>query len=207
MSATTLFRLSGIGLFLGGLLATLGTLPILIIGDDPTQSASAVMASVRVLGAIFIVLGLPGMYLRQAQRAGILGLVGFAVTMVAILLQGVASDTLNALVAPVLAVQAPSILQNTPAGLSTLFLVGGLLVFLGGLLLGIATLRASLFSRWAAGVLIVGSVLSLVGNFLLPVIGTIGVALFLMGLAWLGIDTATSRPTEIPGPLPAAMRA
>ena len=53
-------------------------------------------------------------------------------------------------------------------------------------MLGIATLRAGVFSRWASILLIVGAVLSFVGNFLLPIKGTVGVVLFLVGLAWLG---------------------
>lgn len=187
MSSTSLYRLSGICLLIGSLLVTLGVIPIFFIGDDSTSTIAATGALLRVLGGMLIVVGLPGMYSRQAQRAGLLGLIGFLLTLFYILILGVAGDTINAFVVPFIASAAPSLLKGSlPSGLETFFFVGGLLGLVGGILLGIATLRTSVLPRWAGLPLIVGAVLSFIGNFLPPVVSTIGIVLFLIGLAWLG---------------------
>ena len=152
---------------------------------------------------MFIVLGLPGMYIRQAERAGFLGLIGFLLTLLYILILGVAGDTINAFVIPFLASAAPALLKGSlPSGLETFFIIGQLLAFVGGLLLGIATLRAGVFSRWASLLLIVGAVFSFIGNFLLPIIGTVGIVLFLVGLAWLGSEVLSYRQPVIQSELP-----
>ena len=203
MSSTILYRLSGMSLLIGSLLVAVGVIPIFFIGDDPGSSIAASIALLRVLGGMLIVLGLPGMYLRQAERVGLLGLVGFVLTLFYILILGVAGDTINAFVLPFLASAAPALLKGSlPSGLETFFIVGQLLAFVGGVLLGIATLRAGVFSRWASLLLIVGAVLSFIGNFLLPIIGTVGVVLFLVGLAWLGSEVLSYRQPVIQPELP-----
>jgi len=204
MSSGTLYRLSGISLFIGSLLVTLGVVPVLFIGDDPTSTIGAAAALLRVLGGMLIVVGLPGMYSRQAQQAGLLGLIGFLSTLFYILILGVAGDTINAFVMPFLASHAPALLKGSlPSGLEAFFIVGQLLALVGGILLGIATLRAAIFSRWASLLLIVGAALGFIGNFLLPVIGTVGVVLFLVGLAWLGFGVQSYRQPAVQSELPA----
>jgi hypothetical protein len=47
-------------------------------------------------------------------------------------------------------------------------MVTGFLYLLGGLLFGIATFRAGILPRWAAGLLAVGIVLPLFGSWLVP---------------------------------------
>ena len=104
---------------------------------------------------------------------------------------------------PFLASQAPALLKGSlPSGLIAFFIVGGLLGFVGGILLGIATLRAAVLARWASLLLIVGAVLTFAGNFLLPIIGTVGVVLFLIGLAWLGFGVWSYRQPAIQPDLP-----
>jgi len=203
MSSGTLYRLSGISLFIGSLLVTLGVIPVFFIGDDSTSTIAATAALLRVLGGMLIVVGLPGMYSRQAQRAGLLGLIGFLSTLFYILILGVAGDTINAFVMPFLASHAPALLKGSqPSGLEAFFIVGQLLAFVGGILLGIATLRAAIFSRWASLLLIVGATLSFIGNFLLPIIGTVGVVMFLVGLTWLGFGMQSYRQPAVQPELP-----
>jgi hypothetical protein len=203
MSSLTLYRLSGISLLVGSLLTTLGVIPIFFIGDAPGSTIAASIALLRVLGGMLIVLGLPGVYARQAERAGILGLIGFLLTLFYILMLGVAGDTINAFVMPFLASQAPALLKGSlPSGLIVFYIVGGLLGFVGGILLGIATLRAAFIARWASLLLIVGAVLTFAGNFLPPIISTVGLVLFLVGLAWLGFGVWSYRQPAIQPELP-----
>jgi hypothetical protein len=203
MSSATLYRLSGISLLIGSLLAALAVIPVFFIGDDSTSTIAATAALFRVLGEMLIVVGLPGMYSRQAQRVGLLGLIGFLLTLFYILILGVAGDTINAFVVPFIASAAPSLLKGSlPSGLGNFYFVGSLFGLVGGILLGIATLRAVVLPRWAGLSLIVGAVLSFIGNFLPPAVSTIGVVLFLLGLAWLGFGVWTYRQPSVQPELP-----
>lgn len=199
MSSATLYRLSGVSLFIGGVLATLGVIPMFFISDDSAGTLSATVALMRVFGEMLIVVGLPGMYAKQAARAGFLGLAGFLLTLFYILMQGVVGDSINAFVAPFLASAAPSLLKGPlPLGWEIFLLVAGVFGLVGGILLGIATLRAAILSRWASIVLVAGAVLTLLGNFAPPVIGTLGIVLFLGALAWLALGVGSSREVAQP---------
>jgi hypothetical protein len=76
-------------LLIGGLLAALSTIPVFFTGDDSTSTIAATAALLRVLGGMLIVVGLPGMYIRQTERVGLLGLIGFLLTLFYILILGV----------------------------------------------------------------------------------------------------------------------
>src|SRR5436305_13138249 len=79
MSATALFRLSGLALLIA--------LPLEILGSflhPPSEEVLDVLKPsygpahyVEFAAWVFVVLGLPGFYARQARRAGGLGLVGY----------------------------------------------------------------------------------------------------------------------------------
>lgn len=200
MSSTTLYRLSGISLLIGGLFAALAAVPVFFTGEDPASPIAASAALLRIIGDMLIVVGLPGVYSRQAQRAGLLGLIGFLFTLVYILIQGVVGDTVEAFILPFLASAAPSLVKGSPPqGLVIFFLVGGLLGLVGSVLLGVTMLRAKTMTRWGGLLLIVGIVLYLAGIPLPPVVGTTGTVLFLIGLAWLGFEVWSSRqPTSQP---------
>jgi hypothetical protein len=204
MSSTTLHRLSGISLLLGGLFAALATVPVFFTGEDPSSPIAATAALLRIIGDMLIVVGLPGAYSKQAQRAGLLGLIGFLFTLVYILIQGVVGDTVEAFILPFLASAAPSVVKGSPPqGLVIFFLVGGLLGLVGSVSLGVAMLRATVLTRWVGLPLIVGIVLSLGAPFLPPAVGATGTVLFLLGLAWLGFGAWSSRqPTSQSEPPP-----
>ena len=85
MSSKTLFRLSGLALLIA--------MPIQIVGlllHPPSEEVADVLKSiygpahvVLFVSWMFALLGLPGLYARQAHRAGVLGLIGFVLTMLA----------------------------------------------------------------------------------------------------------------------------
>jgi len=111
-----------------------------------------------------VILGLPGLYFKQIDRAGLLGMIGFIVSFVGFLfLAGI--QTFDAFVSPTLAASAAT---KSLAGTGTFLpllafeLLCGLLLIIGPLLFGIATLRAGVLQRWAAIILIVGSVASMI---------------------------------------------
>src|SRR5436189_5445906 len=81
MSSTTSYRLSGIALLMGSALSAIGYILSVFASGNDLQSLisplSLIFSLMTLLGSMLVLLGLPGMYTRQARRAGILGLLGF----------------------------------------------------------------------------------------------------------------------------------
>lgn len=170
MTHRTLYRLSGVALLIGSLCAILGFL-LHPSGDNPDNYLGFlwVPASLLILvGALLVALGLPGMYARQAARVGKLGFIGFLLTFVALVLFNVALGSIEALLFPALAANAAtrSFLAGPPPGAyGSVVILALLLELIGPVLLGIATLRAHVFPRWIAWLLIIIPVFVLLGFF------------------------------------------
>jgi hypothetical protein len=177
MSSTTLYRLSGIVLLLGGVLSIIGAL--LQIPSAPGTPLWIPSTWLALGGSLLILLGWPGLYLKQADKAGRLGLLGFVLSFVALLIVGIGFGTIDAFVAQVLAV------EETMPALLGFELLGGLLLVVGPLLFGIATLRASVFPRWVAIILIAGSIATLV-TVLLHDWNEVSAAILFLAIACFG---------------------
>jgi hypothetical protein len=167
MSSLTLYRLSGGTLIAASLLILISSIvgAILFPGHSstPQQVLSlpwVLLTLITLIGSLLFVIGLPGMYLRQAGRAGTLGVVGFILLFFGILLEGAAFSTTQVIVLPYLAHIAPHSLggNNGPVGVFLLLIISGLMHLIGAILLGIATMRARVFPRWTGIFLIVAGV-------------------------------------------------
>src|SRR5450759_1006683 len=148
MSSTRLYWFSGIGLLLGGLFALIGTL-VQGVNANPLGSAWVPTTVLVVIGEMLILAGLPGMYARQASQAGTLGLVGFILFFFSGLMQGVGGGVINLFFLPWLLQNAPRLAAAGPPTIGIFFILAGLLSAVGAVLLGIATIRAGIFSRSA----------------------------------------------------------
>lgn len=204
MSSTKLYRFSGLGLLIGGLLALLGTL-IQGVNDNPLGPAWVPTTVLVVIGELMLVAGLPGMYVRQADKAGTLGLVGFLFFFFSVLMQAGGGGVTNLFFLPWLLQNAPHLAAGGPPAMGIFFILAGLLNVVGAVLLSIATIRAGIFSRIAAMLLLIGAVLNFVGQFLgdgVPYVSTISLVLLFGALLWFGytllsdrrIQTAQSTP-------------
>jgi len=163
MSSTTSYRLSGVALILGSVLTIIYQISqAFISGPFPEALASpvAVIGSlIGFIGSLFVLLGLPGMYARQAKPAGILGLLGFLFVWYVILFQGVLIPFTSVTIVPMLVTDPATrhILAAGPLASFTPFSIPSEVgQVLGVLLLAIATLRARVFPRWIPWLLIVG---------------------------------------------------
>jgi hypothetical protein len=197
MSTKDLSRWSGIACILAGLLIALATLvhpsretPEIIL-EQELRLVAAHWLTTFFCG--FLLLGLPGLYAAQSERAGRLGLVSFLMLFFGTLFFAVHNN--SGFIAPVLAAQAPAMLDAINAyppvaALNWLWIVG---FFLGFILFGIATLRARVLPRQIGILMIIGSPLQLVGGvlsqfvfeplFIVVILGSVALGL---GLAWAG---------------------
>lgn len=151
----------------------------------------------HVLGGIagvLISLGLVGMYARQAEKVGVLGLIAFILTFVGLTLTAGALIFLSALIVPFLAVRGMDSfvdpkgpLLSSSAGQLAVGLPG-LSLLLGILLFTIVTLRARVLPRLGSWLVILLIPFAVVGLVLVLFVGTSlqGILQTLLGV-WLGL--------------------
>jgi hypothetical protein len=208
MSTKDLSRWSGIACILAGLLIALATLvhpsretPEIIL-EQELRLVAAHWLTTFFCG--FLLLGLPGLYAAQSERAGRLGLVSFLMLFFGTLFFAVHNN--SGFIAPVLAAQAPAMLDaiNTyppVAALNGLLAVG---FFLGFILFGIATLRARVLPRQTGILMAIGAPLLLVGAVLgqfvseaLFIVAILGALALGLGLAWAGYSLWSHKETSV----------
>ena len=197
MSTKDLSRWSGIACILAGLLLALATLihpsretPEIIL-EQELRLVAAHWLTTFSFG--FLLLGLPGLYAAQSERAGRLGLVSFLMSFFGTLFFAVSNH--YGFIAPVLAAQAPAMLDAINAYPPVIALNGLLAVgfFLGFIFFGIATLRARVLPRQTGILMIIGSPLNIAGAVLglfvsetFWIIAILGALVLGLGLAWAG---------------------
>ena len=132
------------------------------------QSADSVVHTVKFGLALFamyaLLLALTGLYLRQAEHAGWLGLAGYLVAFLGTLL--VAGDWwFESFIAPRIAATAPEVMTGAITGS---LLVGAAATFglfaIGWITFGIATFRANVYPRPAAVLLTIGGVVGILAG-------------------------------------------
>jgi hypothetical protein len=193
MSSTVLYRLSGIALLLGGLFSLISLVLGLIIPGPQGQEgpSAALVALIQLLALILIVLALPGMYVKQANRAGWLGLVGFLLLSVAVILL-LSHTVIDAVVVPSIALP-----REDPVGILALTIVSSFMAVLGSILFGSATIRAAIFPR-GAGVLLILTSITLLHAVPLPmsiktIVGLVSGVLLTLAFAWYGYTLLSGR--------------
>jgi hypothetical protein len=209
MSSGTLYRWSGIVLLVGSLLGVIGSILDTVLSTGQNQTAQQILstpftidASLFLAWALLLVMALPGLYLRQATRAGALGFAGFVLLSLGLLLGGVAFATIQVTIFPYLAQSAPKLLPSNGTGPDAGFLLwifGPLLLLtVGSILLGIATMRARVFPHWTGILLIISGVLFLLSIPHIPspfgdIIGFASNVVFFVALAWCGYVLVAQR--------------
>ncbi len=170
MSSQLLYSLSGLALIIGSLFYAVSS-PYL----DPLHLP---LVALGLAGSYLIVLGLPGLYLRQADKAGILGLISFVLLFVSLIAVTVVEYTYVATV-PIAVLQLPPPLPfHVPF---PIFVLLGMIVF------GIATIRAGVLSRVVGIAFFVNVVVLLIG-FVVPPLLIPGFALSNLGIFVGGIE-------------------
>lgn len=206
MSSSKLYRMSGLVLILGALLMSVSSW-FRFTGQDLTTGVQPFFATswfITFIGALFVLLGLPAMYVYQSRRAGKLGLLGFVMTFLGIAILEVGSAVLDGFVRPLLAAspapatqllaQPGNLEAHMGTGFTIAFTAGFIGLNLGLILYGIAMLRARVYPQWAAVMMIVGApAIFLLGS--LPLVGAKPEVLIFLGLAWCGYVLWTRKST------------
>jgi hypothetical protein len=172
ITPTTLIRAAGIAAIVAGLI---------FIGvqinhphadvSNVTTTEWAVRNSLKILMAALALAGITGMYLRQVRQMGVLGLLGYLVfctgyllimstTVVSAYVLPSLADTNPDYVSDVLAAATNGTAQGDIGLLQTVLQVQGIGYIGGSLIFGIALFRANVLARWAAALLAVGGLVT-----------------------------------------------
>ena len=208
-----LIRSTGLAAMLAGLIFA-GIQPI----HPPDVLASintlnwAIIISLKLGMCLLFLVGITGLYVRQAEQAGRMGLAGFVLLTISFWLQtGFVFAELYIL--PVLSASTPGFIDsylgvaNGQPGMMDIGALGpsygvvGVCYLLGGLLFGIATVRAGVLPRWPAMLLALAAIITPAAALLPHAIQRYAAIPMGIALIWLGYalwserrDTATSRP-------------
>lgn len=174
ITTTTLTRAAGVAAIAAGLVFI--GVQINHPPSDVTSVATtewAVRNALKVLMAALALVGLTGLYLRQVTRSGVLGLLGYAVLGGGYLLI-LSTAVVSGFVLPSLAGTDPGYVDDVLAAatgraatgdigaLSTVLRLQDFGYLVGGLVFGVALFRARVVARWAAALLAVGGVVTIV---------------------------------------------
>jgi hypothetical protein len=197
-------RLQGQFLLVGAIGAILAWLLIFLVPgpEGPTGIGSIPTNVVFVISGLFLLVGLPALYRAQAKQIGILGLVGVALLWVAtVLLLLVLSGV------QILDLTVPGSIPHPggdgPPPLAIIpIILGVVLTLIGGVIVGITTIRAHVFAAAIGWILLVSPVLLLLrvplSGLLSIILPGICLGLFYAGLAWAGATLSfRGNPTQV----------
>lgn len=195
-----LIRLSGPAAILAG---------IIYAGIQPTHppdflpsvttTAWAIIMPIKLLMCLLFLLGFTGIYARQIEETGWLGLTGYLMLGLSWALQTAFIFT-EAFILPVLATSTPEYVESllgivngfpgkTNIGaLPVIYGLVGVTYILGNLLFGIATFRARVLPRWTGGLLTIAAIVTPAAA-LLPH-ATQRYAAIPVGIAMIGMGSA-----------------
>ena len=220
ITPSKLIRWTGVAAIVAGLIFA-GYQPIQPpeVLSSVTTSAWAILTPLKTAMCLLFLLGWTGLYARQVKEAGWLGLAGYLLLSLSWALQ-FAFIFATAFILPLLVTTAPrfvdSLLKSASGTVSSvnlgalpaLYTLAGISFILGGLLFGIATLRVGILSRWAAGLLVVGSalpvalVLPSVAVLIPPNIQHLAAMPVGIAVAWLGYALLSERRKQASEPSP-----
>jgi hypothetical protein len=173
-----------------------------------------IITSLKTMMALFGLFGIVGLYARQVEETGWLGLTGYLLLSIFYAVQ-MCYAFIEPLILPLLATVAPTFVESAlgmasgaggPMDLGAFATIYSLLSFLyllGLLLFGIALFRARILSRWAAGLLAISGPLAIIMVALLPhQLERLAAIPMGIALAWLGYGLWSERRAPASEPCP-----
>ncbi len=211
VTTTGLVRSTGIAAILAGLMFVViqPLHPDDVLASVTTDAWAVIHYATLAMLTLFVV-GVTGIYVRQIDRMGWIGLVGYIVLVTGLVLTALGT-AIEAFVQPLIASSDPEFVEGMLAmvhghpieadlGAIPLLWNTASAGFLGGtLLFGFANFRAGILSRWAAAIFAVGlfataPLAGLLGN---PRVSAVPIGI---GLAWLGYSLWADARTGVTEP-------
>lgn len=204
MTPGSLVKLGGIALLLSGIMATVG---FSVHPHDPEGSSRALWLGAHVLvmaGSVLNLLGLVGLYLVSAARLGLVGLLGFLLAAVSLVLY-FGKLYWSAFLYPLVSARDADFIRShglNPGSdpvdpvVRVVFSLGPILFASGYALLGLGLVRVRAYPAPALGALVVGALA--VGLWpLLPGVvqhlsGVVSL-IYTAGVGWIGVVLARKR--------------
>lgn len=200
MPPATLYRLAGLAGMLSGLV-----LAVNIARRGGVIPANLLTRGIAPISSVLGLFALTGLYLRQRQKSGSFGLIGYALNLAGVA-GTVGIEYVTNYVFPHLGSAVVESLLDGPTG--TMFLLTAVVLLLGVLAFGVATWQARLFPAPAVLLYVVGfGPVALRGVLPEPAVA-IGGLLAAAGIAWLSAalwrtaSQANTALTTTRGPTP-----
>lgn len=219
ITASNLIRWAGLSAMVAGLcFIVIGMFHPLNLLSSVTTTQWGIVHILATAMGFFGLLGLTGIYARQAEESGWLGLAGYI--LLSLWLVNLAHFTfIEVFVLPPLVTEAPAVVESflgiftKSAGeinlgtLSTIYDLNGFIGYMiGGVLFGIATVRARILPRWAGGLLAIGAMLVPFAALLPPVHEAKVTVPGGVALVWLGYSVWAERRQRTVEPVPGRAR-
>lgn len=220
ITSSNLMRLAGLCAVPAGIIfAAIQPIHPPDVVESVTTSAWAIITSLKFAMCLLFLVGITGMYARQVDKAGWLGLAGFVLLIVSWWLL-TAFVFAEAFILPPLASIAPEFVDAL-LGISyghtgsvnlgavpTIFSLGvGVSYMLGGLLFGIATFRAGVLPRLPAGLLALAATLTPLAALLPHAQQRFAAVPVALAIAWLGYALWSERRASASQAAPATAAA
>ena len=215
ITASNLIRWAGLSAAVAGIIFA-GIQPIHppdVLASVNT-SAFIIITSFKTAMSVFGLLGITGLYARQVEKTGWLGLAGYLLLTIFYAVQ-MCFSFVEPLILPLLTTEAPKFVESalgmaSGAGgpmnlgaLATVYSLVSVMYLLGLLLFGIAMFRARILPRWAAGLLAFSGPLAIIMVALLPhQLERLAAMPMGFALAWLGYALWSERRAPASEPLP-----
>lgn len=213
-TVSNLIRWSGLAAMAAGIIFT-GIQPIHPpdVLASVTTDAWAMIISLKWVMTLLFLIGITGIYARQVDQAGGLGLIGYLMLILTWWLQSAYVFT-ELFILPVMATATPGfvdsflgVVNGSPGtmnigALPAVYGLLGILYMLGGVLFGIATFRTGILPRRAALLLAVGAAVTPFAALLPHALQRFAAAPVGLAIAWLGFALLTERETTASQLLP-----
>src|SRR6266568_4143462 len=197
ITASNLLRGAGLSAMVAGsIFAIVGLIHPPQVLSSVTTSAWTIVHLLTIVMAFFGLLGIAGIYAKQLEQAGWMGLAGCLLL----------SDSPK-FAKSFLGIFTGSAGETSVGALATLWSLLGVVYILGNVLFGIATFRGGILSRWAAGLLGLGAVSSPAFALLPQSFAPLAAVPVGLGLAWLGYSLWSERREPVAQRVPATERA
>lgn len=213
--AANFLRGAGLAAVVGGIIFA-GIQPIhpADVVSSVNTTTWAIITTLKTAMCFLFLLGIGGIYARQINQAGWLGLIGFLLFSLSWWLQ-TAFVFAETFIFPPLTGTAPQFVDGLLAFISgraveggvslgalpTIYSVMGIFYMLGGLLFGLATVRAKILPRWSGILLAVSATLTPLAAFLPHQYQRYAAVPVGIALAWMGFALLMERRSNAASPV------